>query len=214
MKNKNSSKSLLSRPYEHVVDKRKDPLAGQAAPFKKTHFTYPRNPLLGIWRWSEQQIPTEELGGKMDRGFTLIELLVVVLIIGILALANSTYATDFDELGIELAGNNMENPCTIATSGTPAGSIRGTKDYYLVLNVIPRYSWSEVIAVWKTGPYACAGFEYLLDGGLLEANAKHLFRCTEARHSGYNLQGKFCEKIEKGQATALSGSWQRYSLPN
>ncbi|WP_428075793.1 type IV pilin protein [Candidatus Avelusimicrobium luingense] len=128
-------------------------------------------------------------------------------------LANSTYATDFDELGIELAGDNTENPCTIATSGTPAGSIRGTKDYYLVLNVIPSFNWSEVIAVWKTGPYACAGFEYLLEGGSLEANTKDLFRCTEARHSGYDLQGKFCEKIEKGQATVLSGSWQRYSLP-
>ena len=89
MKNKTSCKSLLSRPCEYIVDKQNDPLAGQTAPFKKTHITYPRNvggpQGSGIWRWSEQQTPDRNPRGKMDRGFTLIELLVVVLIIGILA---------------------------------------------------------------------------------------------------------------------------------
>lgn len=89
MKNKTSCKCLLSRSCEHVVDKQNDPLAGQAAPFKKPHITYPRNvggpQGSGICCWREQQTPDRSTRGKVDRGFTLIELLVVVLIIGILA---------------------------------------------------------------------------------------------------------------------------------
>ena len=158
---------------------------------------------------------------NLPGGFTLIELLVVVLIIGILAavalpqyqkaveksraaqafaiirsvvaaqesyhLANGNYATNFDELGIDL-------PWTGDTKWIDGNPAKSNEDWSLQL-----YNKSAVgkgIAVGRiSGPYAGAGFLYLLEAPILPTRT---ILCVERTHDGITFsqhRGNYCQKL-------------------
>ena len=165
-------------------------------------------------------------------GFTLIELLVVVLIIGILAaiavpqyqkaverskaaqalaiirsvaaaqenyyLANGTYATNFNELAVDIPWTG--NTRWIAGDSPTAGT-RSNDDWSVQ---IYREASGKGITVGRlSGPYAGAGFWYLLDKADFHFPT-HTMLCNENHFVGQGSiifgkkKGDYCQKIMKG----------------
>ena len=178
-----------------------------------------------------------------NAGFTLIELLVVVLIIGILAavalpqyqkaverskatqalaiirtvaaaqenyyLANGTYATNFNELAVDIPWTGTTR--WIAGS-SPADGVRSNEDWSV--QIFHEASGDGISVGRLSGPYAGAGFRYLLDA---PSRPTRTILCVENSYEGdgsvifeKNL-GDYCRKIMKG--TYVSGrTWQISSL--
>ncbi len=165
-------------------------------------------------------------------GFTLIELLVVVLIIGILAsvalpqyqkavekskaaqafaiirtvaaaqeayyLGNGAYATDFDNLSVDIPWTG--NTRWIAGS-SPTNGVRSNEDWSV--QIFHEASGDGITVGRLSGPYAGAGFMYLLD----EVNYGFPTRtmlCMENNFVGSGSvvfgkdSGDYCKKIMKG----------------
>jgi len=175
-----------------------------------------------------------------DKAFTLIELLVVVLIIGILAavalpqyqkaverskaaqalaiirsvaaaqenyyLANGTYATNFDELSVDIPWTGTTR--WIAGS-SPTDGVRSNEDWSL--QIFHEASGDGISVGRLTGPYAGAGFRYLLGAGSMNSTTRTML-CVENKYEGdgsvifQQHSGNYCKKIMKG--ISANGAWQ------
>ena len=173
-------------------------------------------------------------------GFTLIELLVVVLIIGILAavalpqyqkavekskatqalaiirtvaaaqesyyLQNGTYATNFDELAVDIPWTGTTR--WIAGS-SPTDGVRSNEDWSL--QIFHEASGDGISVGRLTGPYAGAGFRYLLGAGSMNRTTRTML-CVENEYEGNGSvifqqhSGNYCKKIMKG--IYANGAWQ------
>ncbi len=169
---------------------------------------------------------------KQNRAFTLIELLVVVLIIGILAsialpqyqkavekskasqalavirsvaaaqeayfMANGTYARRLDELAVDIPWTG--NTRWIAGDSPVAGT-RSNEDWSVQL--YHEASGKGVTVGRISGPYAGAGFMYLLDGSHY-GFPEHTMLCMENSYEGAGSvlfgkpEGSYCKNIMKG----------------
>ena len=115
-------------------------------------------------------------------------------------MANGNYATDFDELSIDLPltkGIGGSGACGIAVS-----SYRKGPDFEVLL------STSGGTGVWwDRGPYKCAGFHYDTTTGQMV--------CREREVHFTGEDGSFCVQLEKGTLSAeLTGPHYRvYTLP-
>ena len=174
---------------------------------------------------------------KQNRAFTLIELLVVVLIIGILAsvalpkyqkavekskavqalavirsvaaaqeayfMANGTYALNLNDLAIDIPWTG--NTRWIAGSSPVVGT-RSNEDWSVQL--YHEASGKGVTVGRISGPYAGAGFMYLLDGSHY-GFPENTMLCLENNFEGAGSvlfskpDGSYCQKIMGG--TYLSG---------
>jgi len=168
-------------------------------------------------------------------GFTLIELLVVVLIIGILAavampqyqkavekskatqafamirtvvsaqeayfMANGKYATSFDQLDINI-------PWTGTTKWVGGSSSRAYSNNDWSLQFYHEASGEGVSIGRISGPYAGAGFIYLLDP-LSMSFPTHVLLCQERTTTSNGIafsrkSGDYCKKIFKTKSSTFS----------
>ena len=132
-------------------------------------------------------------------------------------MANGRYATNFDELSIDLPLTAVTTPAN-GTYGTCDTNTRGTdaarqgKDFYIVLNTLDtEASWLHIVAYWDNNPYKCAGFSQTFNRLGLEELGLY---CRELPPF-VTEAGSFCEKVEKGTLSNLTQQtgWRFYSLP-
>jgi len=109
-------------------------------------------------------------------------------------IANGKYASDFDEMDIDLplASVATDNICGMVVSSTNA--VRRGTDFEIIL-----HGTGNIIGLWTTGPYTCSGFAWSYNGG-------NIWQCWEDKSR--LSKGDFCTKIEKMSSGSDSGYGQ------
>ena len=116
------------------------------------------------------------------------------------------YSDSFNALDISLSlPVTYEDLCGISHSGTD--SMRGTEDYYIILNNNGTGK-SGITGLWKKGPYTCAGFKIPLDG--FNQGMENKTFCIE---NPAVKAGSFCEKLEHGILIPNIDSYRWYEMP-
>ena len=125
-------------------------------------------------------------------------------------MANGQYATQFDQLDVDIPWNlgtaGSRGVCNFATDGS-AQALRIDDDKEMLLN--PFQNRFSVAIVWNTGKYKCAGF-------LVNLTEDSPIYCIETRNGTYTAEpGAFCEKIEQGTLEREGDNMAsgRYVLP-
>ena len=123
-------------------------------------------------------------------------------------LANGTYPTEFSELDLDLdlplkgGGAVCGN-----TLGSYSDGLRGNAQYEVMLNV--SNSFSLVSSTFKTGPYRCGGFVYVIEkyGSAMPGRTycwEYVPQVAEP--------GMFCEKVMQARYEGTSDNYRYYAL--
>lgn len=124
-------------------------------------------------------------------------------------LANGTYPTEFSQLDLDLdlpvKGGSAHCGNTL---GSAADGLRGNERYEVMLNVSG--SFSLVSSTFKTGPYRCGGFVYVI--AKYGAAAPGRTYCWEYV-PGVPEAGNFCEKVMQAKYEGVSDNYRYYALP-
>ena len=122
-------------------------------------------------------------------------------------MANGTYATNFNELDIDLplsapdmGSNNTEDICTLLILGSDA--VRRGENFQIVLVGLDSSSIG-IMGTWTQGPYKCRGFNY-------KTSTKSMV-CFE--RNGFGSDGDFCPKVENASFLQDGMGVKYYTLP-
>ncbi|MGB2579955.1 prepilin-type N-terminal cleavage/methylation domain-containing protein [Elusimicrobium simillimum] len=116
-------------------------------------------------------------------------------------LANSVYATSFEELDLELA--SLRKPAkSVCNFGVPGkDAVREYGNFEIILNQVTAGTNISVAGLTTTGSYKCSGFAYALAHAQMPLDT---LLCSESAASA--AKGKYC-KLQGYNTIAYKSQW-------